>query len=40
VLIVTDHTDYPYERIVNEAKLVIDTRNATKGIKSDKIVHC
>jgi UDP-N-acetyl-D-glucosamine dehydrogenase len=40
VLIVTDHTDYPYQRIVNEAKLVIDTRNATKGIKSDKIVHC
>jgi UDP-N-acetyl-D-glucosamine dehydrogenase len=40
VLIVTDHTDYPYERIVNESKLVIDTRNATKGIKSDKIVHC
>jgi UDP-N-acetyl-D-glucosamine dehydrogenase len=40
VLIVTDHSDYPYERIVNESKLVIDTRNATKGIKSDKIVHC
>ena len=40
VLIVTDHTDYPYQRIVNEAKLVVDTRNATKGIKSDKIVHC
>lgn len=40
VLIVTDHSDYPYERIVNEAKLVVDTRNATKGIKSGKIVHC
>jgi UDP-N-acetyl-D-glucosamine dehydrogenase len=40
VLIVTDHSDYPYERIVNESKLVVDTRNATKGIKSDKIVHC
>jgi UDP-N-acetyl-D-glucosamine dehydrogenase len=40
VLIVTDHSDYPYQRIVNESKLVIDTRNATKGIKSEKIVHC
>jgi len=40
VLIVTDHSDYDYKRIVNEAKLVVDTRNATRGIKSDKIVHC
>ena len=40
VLIVTDHSDYDYARIVAESKLVIDTRNATKGIQSDKIVHC
>ena len=40
VLIVTDHSDYDYARIVEESKLVIDTRNATKGIQSDKIVHC
>ncbi|MGB8013906.1 MAG: nucleotide sugar dehydrogenase [Terriglobales bacterium] len=40
VLIVTDHTDYDYKKIVNEAKLVVDSRNATRGIKSDKIVHC
>ena len=40
VLIVTDHSDYPYQRIVDEAQLVVDTRNATKGIKSGKIVHC
>lgn len=40
VLIVTDHSDYDYARIVAESKLVVDTRNATKGIKSDKIVHC
>jgi UDP-N-acetyl-D-glucosamine dehydrogenase len=40
VLIVTDHSDYDYKKIVNEAKLVVDTRNATRGIKSDKIVHC
>ncbi len=40
VLIVTDHTDYDYKKIVNEAKLVVDSRNATRGIKSEKIVHC
>ena len=40
VLIVTDHTDYDYKKIVGEAKLVVDSRNATRGIKSDKIVHC
>ncbi len=40
VLIVTDHTDYDYKKIVAESKLVVDTRNATKGIKSEKIVHC
>jgi UDP-N-acetyl-D-glucosamine dehydrogenase len=40
VLIVTDHSDYDYKKIVNEAKLVVDSRNATRDIKSDKIVHC
>lgn len=40
VLIITDHSDYDYRRIVQEAQLVVDTRNATKGISSPKIVHC
>lgn len=40
VLIVTDHSDYDYERIVRESQLVVDTRNATRNISSDKIVHC
>jgi UDP-N-acetyl-D-glucosamine dehydrogenase len=40
VLIVTDHSDYDYSRIVREAELVVDTRNATRGIQSDKIVRC
>jgi UDP-N-acetyl-D-glucosamine dehydrogenase len=40
VVIVTDHSDYDYARIVKEAQLVVDTRNATRGIHSDKIVHC
>ena len=40
VVIVTDHSDYDYKKIVKECQLVIDTRNATKGIKSEKIVRC
>ena len=40
VVIVTDHSDYDYARIVGEARLVVDTRNATKGIKSPKVVRC
>jgi UDP-N-acetyl-D-glucosamine dehydrogenase len=40
VLIVTDHSDYDYAKIVREAKLVIDTRNATKGIEAENIVRC
>ena len=32
VVIVTDHSDYDYQRIVREAQLVVDTRNATKGL--------
>src|SRR6516225_9235960 len=40
VLIITDHSDYDYEEIVAQSKLVVDSRNATKGIKSPKIVRC
>jgi UDP-N-acetyl-D-glucosamine dehydrogenase len=40
VVIVTDHSDYDYAAIVDAAKLVVDTRNATRGIQSSKIVHC
>ncbi|HET8637300.1 MAG TPA: nucleotide sugar dehydrogenase [Acidobacteriaceae bacterium] len=40
VLIVTDHSSYDYPRIVAESQLVVDTRNATSGIQSEKIVHC
>jgi UDP-N-acetyl-D-glucosamine dehydrogenase len=40
VVIVTDHSDYDYKAIVEQAQLVVDTRNATKGIVSTKIVHC
>lgn len=39
VLITTDHTDFPYSDIVNHAKIVFDTRNATgsRKIFSNKI---
>ncbi len=40
VLIITDHTSYDYRRIVAESQLVIDARNATKGIVAANIVHC
>ena len=40
VLIVTDHSTYDYRRIVRDAQLVVDTRNATRGIDSPKIVRC
>ena len=39
-VIITDHSDYDYARIVRESQLVVDTRNATRGIKSPKIVRC
>lgn len=40
VLIVTDHSDYDYEEIVSKSQLVVDSRNATKGIRSPKVVRC
>ena len=40
VIIVTDHSGYDYPWIVEHANLVIDTRNATKGIENPKIVRC
>ena len=40
VLILTDHSAYDFETIVAEARLVIDSRNATRSINSPKVVHC
>ncbi len=36
VLIATDHSDYDYRWIVKNAKLVVDTRNATANIKQGR----
>jgi UDP-N-acetyl-D-glucosamine dehydrogenase len=40
VVIVTDHSDYDFGSIVEEAQLIVDTRNATVGISSPNIVRC
>jgi UDP-N-acetyl-D-glucosamine dehydrogenase len=40
VVIVTDHSQYDYPGIVAKAKLVVDTRNATRNINANNIVRC
>jgi len=40
VLIVTDHSVYDYPAIVEASQLVVDTRNATKGMHSEKVIRC
>jgi len=39
VVIVTDHKKFDFAGIVAQSKLIVDTRNALKGIESDKIVR-
>jgi UDP-N-acetyl-D-glucosamine dehydrogenase len=36
VLITTNHSCYDYQRIVDEAKILYDTRNATKDVKNNR----
>ncbi len=36
VLIVTDHSTYDYQWIVDNSRLIVDTRNATKKVKSGR----
>jgi UDP-N-acetyl-D-glucosamine dehydrogenase len=42
VVIATDHSSYDCAFIVRHARLVIDTRNATRGVteQREKIVRC
>jgi len=35
-VIVTNHSDYDYARIVAKAKIVVDTRNATRGMSAPR----
>jgi len=39
VVIVTDHSTFDYTALVDQARLVVDTRNALKGVNSPKIVR-
>lgn len=36
VVIATDHSEYDYEKIVAASRLVVDTRNATRAIRSGR----
>jgi len=38
-VIVTNHSSLDYQKVVDASKVVLDTRNATKGIKSPKIIR-
>jgi UDP-N-acetyl-D-glucosamine dehydrogenase len=39
VVIVTDHSGVDYASVIEESKLIVDTRNALKGFRSEKIVR-
>ena len=39
VVIVTDHADFDYETVVRTAPLIVDTRNALRRFRSEKIVR-
>jgi UDP-N-acetyl-D-glucosamine dehydrogenase len=36
ILIITDHSNIDYEKVVDQASIVVDTRNATKNVKSGR----
>ena len=38
VVILTDHTSYDFKAIVNQSRIIVDTRNACGDIKSNKII--
>jgi len=39
VVIVTDHSAFDYRALVERSGLIVDTRNALKGVRSAKIVR-
>jgi len=39
VVIITNHSSFDYPAIVERSKLIVDTRNALKGFRSEKIVR-
>jgi UDP-N-acetyl-D-glucosamine dehydrogenase len=38
-VVVTDHSSFDYKKLVDQARLSVDTRNALKGVTSPKIVR-
>jgi UDP-N-acetyl-D-glucosamine dehydrogenase len=38
-VILTNHSGFDYAAIVDRSKLIVDTRNALKGYRSEKIVR-
>ena len=39
VVIITDHTSFDYERVVERAQVIVDTRNALKHFKKASIIR-
>ena len=39
VVIITDHTAVDYHAVLRDAKQVVDTRNALRGVTSEKLVR-
>jgi UDP-N-acetyl-D-glucosamine dehydrogenase len=39
VVIVTDHKAFDYPALLESSPLIVDTRNAMKGLESPKIVR-
>ena len=39
VVIITDHSDFDYKGLLEASRLIVDTRNAMKGLQSEKIVR-
>jgi len=40
VVIVTDHSAFDYEQVVRHARLIVDTRNATRLVKNCREKIC
>jgi UDP-N-acetyl-D-glucosamine dehydrogenase len=39
VVIITDHSDFDYKALLDSSQLIVDTRNAMRGVQSEKIVR-
>jgi UDP-N-acetyl-D-glucosamine dehydrogenase len=39
VVVITNHSSFPYAEILEQAQLIVDTRNAFKGFRSPKIIR-